>query len=110
MRVLTVLRCLINHLHAQGMLDKLVPAQVYAFSQVVAPLVQHGCDLLREAWNNHRVRARKDVPGSGGQPVHRAAARPHPGGQLQLPPGYSGVIEYAHTNGGTLEAPHAAQK
>ena len=37
--------------------------------------------------------------GSGGRPIERAQARPHPGPVHTVPPGYDGVAAYEATSG-----------
>ena len=71
-----------------------MPAHVFAFSWIARPVLQYGLDLLRDAWNHHRRANARGVPGSGGVPEERAAERPHPGGQLQLPEDFDGIAEY----------------
>ena len=103
MRVLVPIRRLINVLEKRGQLDKYISAHVYAFSTLMQPLLQHGLDLLRAAWNNHNVSLVRHVKDSGGIPDERAARRPHPGGQLLLPRGVDGVREYELARGHDLE-------
>lgn len=103
MRVLVPIRRLINVLEKRGQLDKYISAHVYAFSTLMQPLLQHGLDLLRAAWNNHKVSLVRHVKDSGGIPDERAARRPHPGGQLLLPRGFDGVREYELARGHDLE-------
>ena len=60
MRVLVPFRRLINYLERAGMLSKENMQQVHAFGCIARPLCQYGLDLLTVAWNEHRVRGRKD--------------------------------------------------
>jgi hypothetical protein len=73
------------------MLDMNVQHVVGPFALLMEGLMQVGLDRLLLAWNEHDVRPRKGEPGTGGRPSKRARARPHPGGQMQLPPGFDGV-------------------
>ena len=97
MRVLVPLRQLIDYMEWHQLLSKEEPQQVHAFAVIAQPLAQHGLDLLRTAWNAHRVKPRSDCPGSGGVPNKRARVSGHPGGQLQLPLGM--VQAYEATRG-----------
>ena len=80
-------------------LDHTVPLHVFAFSFLAKPILQHSLDLLEGAWNNHYRRAPRGAPGTGGRPIARALERPHPGGQLHLPPGFDGVSLYHGVSG-----------
>ena len=94
MRVLIVFRRLINLMEENGLLDKHNLQQVRAFSCIAQPICQYGLDVLKAAWNEHRVRPITGRPGTGGRPNARAHTCPHPGGQLQLPAGFDGIREY----------------
>ena len=70
-RVLAPLRLLINALEAAGRLDKDNDLQVGAFAAIAVLLMQTGLDRLRLAWNQHYVRPKTGLNGSGGRPVAR---------------------------------------
>ena len=108
MRVLVPVRALINFLEARGMLDMNVQHVVGPFALLMEGLMQVGLDRLLLAWNEHDVRPRKGEPGTGGRPSKRARARPHPGGQMQLPPGFDGVAAYEAAFGPTRRLPEAS--
>lgn len=99
MRVLVPLRQLIDYMEWHHLLSKEEPRQVHAFAVIAQPLAQHGLDLLRTAWNAHRVKPRSDCPGSGGVPNKRARVSGHPGGQLQL---LAGVVQVYEATRGEL--------
>ena len=88
-RTMIPVRYLLDELVREGLMDVSQPACVGAFSALVLPMLQYGLDMLKAAWNAHKVRDVRGKPGSGGRPNDRARARPHPGGQLLLPPIYS---------------------
>ena len=93
-RVFIPVRMLLNAMEAAAILDKDNPLHVGAFSTLMQPLVQIGLDRLTKAWNYHRVRAVRGLPGSGGRPVDRARRFPNPGTLLALPLGFDAVADY----------------
>ena len=84
------------------LLDKTRQTHVGAVQFVALPLMQYGCDLLRLAWNEHKRRRIRGVLGSGGRPEALRLSHPHPGGQMQLVPGFHAVAEYERASGRLL--------
>jgi hypothetical protein len=107
-RVLIPMRAALFKLERLRLLDKSVHAHVGAVQFLALPLLQYGCDLLRLSWNSHNRRIIRGVPGTGGRPEDLRRTRPHPGGQMRLPPGFNGLREYARAGGRINRVPQTA--
>ena len=101
-RVLIPVRGALFRLESLRLLDKTRETHVGAVQFIALPLMQYGCDLLRLAWNEHKRRRIRGVLGSGGRPEDLRLSHPHPGGQMQLVPGFHAVAEYERASGRLL--------
>ena len=101
-RVLIPVRGALFRLESLRLLDKTRETHVGAVQFIALPLMQYGCDLLRLAWNEHKRRRIRGVLGSGGRPENLRLSHPHPGGQMQLVPGFHAVAEYERATGRLL--------
>ena len=100
MRVLVPIRALTNYMERALGLDMRNARHVRAFSCIIQPLAQHGCDALMASWNSHTRRAPRGARGTGGVPNALARAKPHPGGPRPRPPTwFNGVDEYERASG-----------
>ena len=75
------------------------PQQKGALQALLLPVVQHGLDQLRSAWNAHMVRS---AHSNKGIPNRLRRERPHPGPQTMLPIGVDWTVEYENATGSRL--------
>ena len=95
-RVALPVYSLVDAMEASNLLDLTQPTHLGAMQQLLRPLVQHACDLLRHRWNRHLVRSGRRPSGI---PDRIAEQHPHPGGRSQLLPGIDFVARFERARG-----------
>ena len=88
---------LVTYMESILLLDLTNPYHLGAMQQLLLPLTQHACDILRSRWNRHFVRGTFRRP--GGVPEQVAVQHPHPGNRTQLQPGADMVARYEAARG-----------